>query len=481
MTNKQMSNQLTATKNQQQLLTQAYSKEDIQPAVMHLGVGAFHRAHQAVYFDRLLAKPEGKHWGIIGVNLRPQDSKSFARFIEQKGEYVLKTMAPDGATDYQHIRSIIGQIDGALTPQIVDDTMANANTQLVTSTVTEGGYYLDENRQLMLNHPAIKADIDGARNTLYAFLYAGLKKRSETSKAKITLLCCDNLRHNGELLETGLMQFLAAKQDDKLTAWIQQNVSFPCAMVDRITPKPSPIHVNDVQSRFGIDDEMTVMGEDFIQWVIEDNFAGEKPALDLVGVQFVDKVDPYEEAKIRILNAGHTCVCYQAALKGLSYFDEAMRDDELTQYFTDFIQQDSIPAIGQSIVDLDAYFQVIAARFSNANIGDTVERICIDGYAKFPIFVYPSLEGVYRLGKTPDKTIQGIACWFVFFQKAAAGTISTPYHEPNLSAMSAFTNDDAGIQAFVNDGYLWGRLPNDYPDFVSRLTQAIHTAQRQYA
>lgn len=476
-----MTNYLQASSHAEQLSIQDYAKGAIQAGIVHLGVGAFHRAHQAVYIDRLLAHGAQQKWGIIGVNIRPQDSQAFARFIEQKGEYVLKTMAADGETNYEHIRSIVEQIDGASAPEKVDAALADANIQLVTSTVTEGGYYLDEKRRLMLEHPAIKADVEGARNTLYAFLYAGLKQRSETSNAKITLLCCDNLRHNGELLKTGLMQFLAAKEDTKLAHWVEQNVSFPCSMVDRITPKPSQQHVDDVRARFGVDDDMTVMGEDFIQWVVEDNFAGEKPALDLVGVQFVKDVVPFEEAKIRILNAGHTCVTYQAALKGLTYFDEAMRDDELKQYFTDFILQDSIPAIGDSVVDLPAYFDIIARRFSNANIGDTVERICTDGYAKFPIFVLPTLEGIYRQGGTPNKTLQGIASWFTFIQLSNQGKVNTPYHEPNKASLVAFSYDAAGIHAFTTDRFLWGNLPSEFPDFVVQLTNAIQTSMAKYA
>lgn len=476
-----MANYLQAVSNAEQLSAQNYTKETIQAGIVHLGVGAFHRAHQAVYIDRLLAHANQQNWGIIGVNIRPQDSHVFDRFIKQKGEYVLKTMAADGKTDYEHIRSIVKQIDGAQAPEEVDSALADAKTQLVTSTVTEGGYYLDENRRLMLEHPAIKADVEGARNTLYAFLYAGLKLRSETSKAKITLLCCDNLRHNGELLETGLMQFLDAKQDSALSEWVKQNVSFPCSMVDRITPKPSQQHIDDVRSRFGVDDDMTVMGEDFIQWVVEDKFAGDKPALDLVGVQFVKDVVPFEEAKIRILNAGHTCVTYQAALKGLTYFDEAMRDDELKQYFTDFILQDSIPAIGDSVVDLPAYFDIIAQRFSNANIGDTVERICTDGYAKFPIFVFPTLEGAYKKGRTPVKTIQGIASWFAFIQLSSQGKLNTPYHEPNKASLASFSNDEMGIRAFATDRFLWGNVPTEFPDFVTQLSEAIQTSMAKYA
>ncbi|MDB4837534.1 mannitol dehydrogenase family protein [Marinomonas sp.] len=476
-----MANHLQASLNKDQLSTQDYQKDAIKPGVVHLGVGAFHRAHQAVYFDRLLANGNEQNWGLIGVNIRPQDSQMFSQFVQQQGEYILKTMAADGSTEYEHIRSIVQQIDGAETPEEVDAALASEGIQLVTSTVTEGGYYLDENRKLMLDHPAIKADIEGARNTLYAFLYAGLKKRSETSKAKITLLCCDNLRHNGELLEAGLMQFLGAKQDTALMNWVKDNASFPCSMVDRITPKPTQQHIDDVQSRFAVDDKMTVMGEDFIQWVVEDKFAGIKPSLDLVGVQFVENVVPFEEAKIRILNAGHTCVTYQAALKGLTYFDEAMCDAELHQYFRDFITQDSIPAIGDSVVNLPAYLDVIANRFSNSNIGDTVERICGDGYSKFPIFVCPTLEGIYQKGSVPSKTIQGIASWFTFIQLTNQGKLNIQYHEPNKAAMAEFTNDEKGIKAFATDSFLWGNVPTKYPEFVTELTQTISTYMKQYS
>ena len=471
-----MTNTLQAHLNPAQLIVQDYDKNTISPGVMHLGVGAFHRAHQAVYFDRLLAQDDAKDWGIIGINIRPQDSKGFAQLSAQDGEYVLKTMSPDGASDYEHIRAITQLVDGAVEPLTVDQLMADEQIQLITTTVTEGGYYLDEKQALLLDHPAISADIKGARNTLYAFLYAGLKKRSDKPNAKITLLCCDNLRHNGKLLKTGLLQFVMAKKDAALHQWLLENVTFPSSMVDRITPKPNALHNKDIQTRFGLNDNMTVMAEDFIQWVVEDDFAGDKPPLNRVGVQFVDDVTPFEEAKIRILNAGHTCVAYQAALKGLTYFDQAMFDAELKQFFTDFILQDSIPAIGDSVVDLHSYANIIAQRFSNANIGDTIERICTDGYAKFPIFVYPTLEGIYGLGSIPIKTIEAIASWFVFIQKIAQGTLALKYHEPNKAKLAPFSHDKKGIHAFVTDSYLWQNLPQKHPEFVTHLTAAIHQA-----
>ena len=476
-----MTNFLIPKREIAELAVQDYEKETISPGVMHLGVGAFHRAHQAVYFDRLLAQPAGKHWGLIGVNIRPQDSQAFTQLIDQSGEYILKTMTPKGRAIYEHIRAITQLVDGAKEPSTVDHLMADEQIQLITTTVTEGGYYLDENHALMLDHPLVKADIASGRNTLYAFLYAGLKKRSETSNSKITLLCCDNLRHNGKLLKTGLLQFLKAKQDDVLHAWVLENCSFPSSMVDRITPKPSAEHQEDVLSRFDIKDNMTVMAEDFIQWVVEDDFAGKRPPLDTVDVQMVDDVTPFEEAKIRILNAGHTCVAYQAALKGIDYFDQAMIDVELQRYFTDFIKQDAIPAIGQSVVDLSSYANIIAMRFSNANIGDTIERICTDGYAKFPIFVYPTLAGIYQLGGIPNKTIDAIASWFVFIHQANQGKLQVNYHEPNMAKLTAFTNDKTGIHAFATDSYLWQELPQVYPDFVHRLTTSIENIQLRFS
>lgn len=475
-----MSDFLQITQNPEQMSVQDYDRNDIRSGVMHLGVGAFHRAHQAVFFDRLLAYSTAKNWGVVGVNIRPQDRESFSLLEKQKGEYILKTMSASGLVEYEHIRSIVELIDGSYTPESVDELMAKSSIQLVTFTVTEGGYYLDENKKLMLDNPLVQEDIQEGRNTLYAFLYNGLKRRSQTSAAKVTLLSCDNLRHNGKLLKTGLMQFLSAKNDLELLNWVEGNVSFPCSMVDRITPKPSQQHRDDVQSRFGVSDGMTVMGEDFMQWVIEDDFAGDKPILDQVGVEFVEDVTPYEEAKIRILNAGHTVVTYQAALKNLTYFDEAMQDVELKKYFTEFILQDSIPAIGESIVDLPAYFNVIAQRFSNSNIGDTVERICTDGYAKFSIFVYPTLEGVYRLGKTPIRTIEGIANWFVFINKVSKGELLITYHEPNIDKLLRFTDDEKGIEAFVTDRFLWQNIPVDFPSFTSDLTQAIKRILLEY-
>lgn len=472
---------LQASKNQSELLVQDYQRSDCQASIIHLGVGAFHRAHQAVYFDRLMALAEGKKWGITGVNIRPQDSELFGKLMAQNGEYVLKTMDAAGLTTYEHIRSILSMIDGSQNPLEVDLLMADSATQLVTCTVTEGGYFLDETHKLILDHADIAGDLGGQRNTLYSFLYAGLKQRSINGEnSPITLLCCDNLRENGHLLRTGLMQFIAARGDEDLALWLEKYASFPCAMVDRITPKPSVEHMTQTQEYFGIHDQMTVMAESYIQWVIEDNFAGERPSLDLVGVQFVESVTPYEEAKIRILNAGHTCVTYQAALKGLKYFDEAMVDPELGRYFDAFIKQEAVPALGQSIVDLGSYSDIIKQRFMNAYIGDTVERICADGYAKFPIFVWPTLRGIYQQGRVPTNTLQGIAAWFVFYQHYQAGKLSIHYNEPSMAAMAAFTHDEKGIKAFSSNRYLWGEVLDQYPSFQSDLASAIEQMSQAY-
>ena len=463
---------LAAKTNHSQAYVANYQRHAIRSRVMHLGVGAFHRAHQAVYFDRLLAQDEA--WGITGVNLRPQDSAAFATLQAQQGEYFLKTMDAIGTTEYHHIRSLVKLIDGAQQPQEVDQVMADPAIVLLTTTVTEGGYYLNEAGELLVDDPAIAADLQqNGRNTLYAFLQQGLRRRMECQSGPITLLCCDNLRHNGKLLESGFKQFLKAAGDEVLLSWVVQNSAFPCSMVDRITPKPDNQHSQDVQHRFGIEDTMCVMAEDYLQWVIEDKFAAAKPALDQVGVQYVKDVAPFEEAKIRLLNAGHTIISYQAALAGLHTYDEAMREPVFKRFLEDFAQYEAIPAIGDSVVDLADYFEVIVKRFSNEFIGDTLERICTDGYAKFPIFVLPTLEGCYQKAIEPKLTIAAIASWFLFIQKIRDQSLTMTYHEPNWNKLERFTHDANGIQAFATDTALWGDVPLRFPQFVSALSECI--------
>ncbi|WP_347815425.1 L-iditol 2-dehydrogenase [Hahella sp. CR1] len=467
--------------NDARLLKLSYDRSQVSSSVVHLGVGAFHRAHQAYYFNALLAHEDCLDWGITGVNLRPADSPAFAALQAQSGSYVLKTVSPEGEARYEEIGALIRLLDGAVSPHSVDQCLADAQTQLVTITVTEGGYYLKEDGLLDIAHPEIAADLQGSgRNTLYAFLHAGLRARMQSRQGPITLLSCDNLRHNGDTLKTGFTQYLQQVGDVDLLSWLRDNASFPNAMVDRITPRLSPEHSRDARERFGVADALTVMAEDFVQWVVEDDFAGRRPPLERVGVTLVEHVQPYEEAKIRILNGGHTALSYYAALRGFPTYDAAVHDPELRAFVEAFEEQEAIPALGDSPLDLHAYWRKVLARFGNRNIGDRIERICADGGSKFPIFILPTLQGGFAAGRTPERTLRAIAYWYVFMQRVRAGQAPVPYYEPEWPRLQKLLSAPDALERFVSDAKLWGDLPQRYPAFGELLRGHIESASRAF-
>jgi D-arabinitol 4-dehydrogenase len=244
-------------------------------------------------------------------------------------------------------------------------------------------------------------------------------------------------------------------------------------MVDRITPRSTDTLQRDVESLFGVSPIAPVMAEDFLQWVVEDNFAGERPNLSEVGVTFTKNVDPYEEAKIRILNGGHTCLTYLGALAGHHTFDQAMTDPVLFAHFEEFERNEVLPALTETLpFDKSEYLDQITARFKNASIGDTVERICADGFLKFPIFIQPTLLGCFLQGILPRAGLRSIASWYVFCKHIEAGKLPIKYAEPYWNNIQALLSDDQ-LEAFASSASLWGKLPQKYPEFTPELMAAI--------
>lgn len=456
-----------------------YDRKQCRPGIIHVGVGAFHRAHQAVYINDLLNIEDQQHWGIVGINLRPEDSELLSQLTSQDHLYTLKTISSNGDTGYQQIGSIIATYDWTSKPDTAAEIAADEHIHLITITVTESGYYLLENNQLDASAPAVVAGLEGQGSCIYTYLRAALNARRVAGGEPITVLCCDNLRDNGHLLQFGFKQFLLAANDYDLLTWIDKNVTFPCCMVDRITPRVDSKHAEDVQQTFGVNDQLTVMSEPFIQWVIEDNFAGLKPPLERVGVQFVEDVVPYEDAKIRLLNAGHTIIAYLAALKGYEVYDQGMADSELSRLFFNYESSEAIPAITDSPIDLYAYLDIIKERFSNAYIGDSVARICADGVSKFPIFVLPTIRGCYAQGIAPTYALQGIASWYVFMRLYEKGQIPFDYIEPKWDFVEPFLKPGCEY-LFAENPELWGDVPEKYPQFVNQLCDAIDVMQLRF-
>ena len=441
--------------------------------VVHLGFGAFHRAHQAVYLDAFMQASNDLRWGIAAVNLRPAESEGFAKAAAKDG-YVLKTVATTGETRHRLIRPHIAFEDWARTPDRAEALLARPSAHLATITVTESGYYLDDAGRLNLDDPVIEQELSGGtESSVYAFLRNALRRRREARAGPLTVLCCDNIRENGKMLSRCLRAYLDARGDRDLARWVDGEVSFPCSMVDRITPKPRIEDSQETRDLFGRANDVTIAAEDFIQWVVEDKFLGPRPELEQVGATITANVEPYEEAKIRILNGGHSCLAYLGALAGHRTFDEAMADPVLAEHFRAYEEREVLPALTIPLpFDKAAYLDKIADRFRNANIGDTIERICTDGYAKIPVFIKPTLEDCFKQGITPARGIFSVAGWHAFAKRSVLGRVGTQYHEPNMQSLTPLVSTD-DLGAFIESEQLWGDMPRRFPEFGTLLASSV--------
>ncbi|MBT9553625.1 MAG: mannitol dehydrogenase family protein, partial [Hydrogenophaga sp.] len=354
--------------------------------ILHLGLGSFHRAHQAVYIHQLreLGQPEDRRWAIAGGNLRPDMLDTIAALQAQGGAYTLETVTPQGERRYTRITSIqrVLSYQDDLAPLVA--VAADPATRIISFTVTEAGYYLDaQNRLDWATFPDLRADLEAVKSgraghTIYGGLVTLLRARMTAGAGAVTLMNCDNLRHNGDRSRGGLLQFIEALGDSVLLAWVQNHTTSPNAMVDRITPRPTPDVAERVRAATGQDDPAALMGESFIQWVIEDNFINGRPEWETVGVEMVQSVQAHEEAKIRLLNATHSCIAWAGTLAGFQYIHEGTHHPAIRQMAFDYVTDDAIPVLLPCPIDLEAYRDVVLDRFGNPAIADTNQRVAMD-------------------------------------------------------------------------------------------------------
>lgn len=440
---------------------------------LHIGAGSFHRAHQAWYLHRLIAEGDTR-WSIALANIRDDATPLLEALAEQKGQYVLETVTPQGVRNYETITSISKVIPwdnelAALTAQ-----GAKPETRVISFTVTEGGYYLDNQFNLDRDNADIQADLLGACRTIYGTMAQLLARRKQLNGDPVTLLNCDNLRHNGERFRHGLMQFLQLRQEQELIDWIDSHTRCPNTMVDRITPRPAPEVAERVAKATGFQDRAPVMGEAFIQWVIEDDFIAGRPALENVGVEMVESVLPYEEAKIRILNASHSCIAWAGTLIGQSYIHESTGTPSIYQFAYDYVTQDVIPSLTPSPLDLAAYRDVVLERFSNPHILDTNQRVAADGFSKIPGFITPTLQECYQRGQDPKATAMLPALFFVFMQRWHQGELPYEYQDGILDAAAVHQmfNSADPVAVFATDEKLFSTLAHSSA-FTQLLRQSI--------
>ena len=455
--------------------------------ILHLGLGSFHRAHQAVYLNRLIARGD-EGWQLAGGNTRPDMAETLAALTAQQGAYTLETISPEGQRHYERITAIRQVIphDADLAGLIAQG--ADAATKIISFTVTEAGYYLnDQDRLDWDNFADLRADLAAAQvgragTTVYGALTAILRARRAAQAGPVSLLCCDNLRHNGARSRAGLLQFIERLGDHELQAWVEAHTSSPNNMVDRITPRPTPDVRQRVLAATGIDDPAALMGESFIQWVIEDRFIAGRPAWEQVGAEMVSSVDAHEEAKIRLLNATHSCIAWAGALIGYRYIHEGTLDARIRQMAHDYVTQDTIPVLDTPErpcpIDLAAYRDVVLARFANAAICDTNQRVAMDGFSKIPGFIAPTIRE--RLAQQASIAAVAMlpALFLAYLQRWHLGQLEYDYQDQAMDptaahAMCAAPNP---IAAFAADTTLWGELAAD-PRLVAALRDASTRVQ----
>ena len=444
---------------------------------LHLGLGSFHRAHQAMYMQNLHDLGEIQ-WNIFAGNLRNDMQSNVDILKSQNNEYTLETINANGEHNYQTIKSIKSIIDWDIELEGLTAIAADKNTKIISFTVTEAGYYLDEDDNLDDSHDDLRNDLEGkARTTIYGALCHFLRTRMELHGEPVTLLNCDNLRSNGTRIKNALLDFIRRIGDEKLLEWVMKNTSSPNSMVDRITPRPTEDVTKRVLKATGNFDGAALMGESFCQWIIEDNFIAGRPPWELVNVNMVNDVEPYEEAKIRVLNGTHSCVAWAGSLRKYDYIHEGMKDAEVRKFAHNYVTNGVIPCLNnenhQSPLDLYEYRDIVLDRFSNPSIRDTNQRVAMDGYSKIPSFILPTINEALKEKRSIDDVAMLPALFLAFLIRQQRGELPFKYEDQIMECANAeiiVTAEDP-VLAFANERLIFKELAGN-PVLIQSLRKA---------
>lgn len=390
-----------------------YDRADIQYGIVHLGVGAFHRCHQAIYTEAVLNRFQGD-WGILGVSLR----SPAVRDAMLAQDFLYSVTMNDGVdTECQVVGAIQNVLVAPESPQKVVLAIADPKCKIVTLTITEKGYCIDHaSGELDVNHPDISHDIaDLAQpKSAIGYIVAALQVRYQQCRPGISLLSCDNLRHNSAILRSAVLTF-AQRIDASLAQWIDNQCTFPCSMVDRIVPATTDKTLAQAQHILNVADNAALRTEKFSQWVIEDKFVGERPKWDAVGAQLIDDVSPFEEMKLRMLNGSHSTLAYLGCLAGYETVAEAINNPALVALITQLMEKEMAPTLTRlDNFDLHDYQRQLIARFQNADLQHRTHQIAIDGSQKIPQRLLPALQWQVNHHQRIDVLCLAIAAWVRF-------------------------------------------------------------------
>jgi mannitol 2-dehydrogenase len=392
----------------------SYDRSKVKTGIVHIGIGSFHRSHEAFYTDQVLHRDGVTNWGICGIALLDTDRKIFDTLSDQDGLYTLMIKEPDGTLTPRIIGSVTEYIFAPDDPDAVLEKIADPDIKIITLTITEGGYNFSEaTGDFLIDEPIIQRDLKNPENpkTVFGYLTQALKLRRDRGTTGLTIQSCDNIQKNGNILKRMLLAYVR-EAEPGLTDWIEKQVTFPNCMVDRITPATTTSDIENLKSVFGIEDAWPVVCEPFIQWVIEDDYKNGRPQWESVGVQFVTDVGPYEKMKISLLNAGHSLLGLPGALYGYSFIHEVVHDQLFAMFLRDFMDKEVTPVLDKVPgIDLDAYKKTLIERFGNSQIRDKVARICLQSSAKIPKFLLPTVREQLKAGGPVNRSAFIIAAW----------------------------------------------------------------------
>jgi mannitol 2-dehydrogenase len=391
-----------------------YDRGAVRVGMVHVGVGAFHRAHQAMYLDRLMNEGKALDWGICGVGVLPGDRRMRDALVAQDYLYTLVEKSPDGSQNARVIGSIVDYLLAPDDPEAVIERMAGAETRIVSLTVTEGGYNFNAvTGEFQADAAGIVHDLaPGATpTTTFGLVVEALVRRRQRGLPPFTILSCDNIQGNGDAARRSFGAF-ARLRDEKLGDWVEQEVRFPNSMVDRITPVTTDEDRAGLAGSFGVQDRWPVVCEPFCQWVLEDRFALDRPAFEDAGVQVVQDVEPYELMKLRLLNASHQALCYFGHLAGYRLVHEVCQDQQFADFLLAYMDQEATPTLlPVAGIDLHAYKRQLVERFANAQVKDTVARLCTDSSDRIPKWLLPVIRHNLRSGGEIELSVAVIASW----------------------------------------------------------------------
>jgi mannitol 2-dehydrogenase len=451
-----------------------YRRSDLRPGVLHFGIGNFHRAHQAVYLDALFNDGKDRDWAIVGASVREADAPHRAALQAQ--DWLTTVVEQEKEEAFARITAPMVDYLPPGDSSAILGRLADPGIKIVSLTITEGGYFIDPASGLFNpEHPEIVRD---ARNieapaTVFGLILAGLIRRRDAGSMPFTVMSCDNLPGNGHVTSDAVSG-LAALVDSGLASWVADHVSFPNGMVDRITPATTDRERRILAEEFGIADRWPVFCERYTQWVLEDRFPAGRPALERVGVTFVEDVAPYELMKLRILNGGHATIAYPAALLDIRFVHEAMEHPLVSGFLGKVEREEIIPVVPPvPDTDLKDYFRLIERRFANPRIGDTVQRLCLDGSNRQPKFILPAAADRLEAGQSVTGLAMVSALWARYcYGETDSGAQIAP-NDPNWDRLQAAARSARGDPAaFLALREIFGELAEN-PTYVRAFSGAL--------